>query len=198
MCFRCGQTNSAVSAAGDRCAYCMHKFVRSWASFEVLPLVEFVLAEGLSDADAEHVLHSGGGKQKMIQEWSEKAEGDANVMTFNDELVDAALNGGNATSGGGDPFARQLMQIELNAQDKSYRPIVCSADHLKAFKRDEIFVVKHSSIGLPIRHQFYRNMVLAIHITQCNGCHSFFLEEELEFALLKGNGCPLCRHRPVG
>ena len=38
----------------EQCITCSHEFVRSFCSFDVLPLVEFVLAEGISDDEARY------------------------------------------------------------------------------------------------------------------------------------------------
>ena len=41
-CFRCQTTNPLLNQNGDRCTACAHPFVRSFASFEPLPLVRFM------------------------------------------------------------------------------------------------------------------------------------------------------------
>ena len=41
MCFRCASTNPLVSGKGDACVTCGGRFVRSFVTFEHLPLVEF-------------------------------------------------------------------------------------------------------------------------------------------------------------
>ena len=50
VCFRCGATNPLINSTtgGDVCVACGHPFVRSWSSFDHLPLVEFVLEDGKS------------------------------------------------------------------------------------------------------------------------------------------------------
>ena len=68
VCFRCGASGgldpnprsrssleharaAAGARHGDACAACGTRFVRSFLTFESLPLVEFQLAPGISDKD---------------------------------------------------------------------------------------------------------------------------------------------------
>ena len=67
MCYRCSSTNPLMNnrlvvvvvkvgqlsdmflSRGNQCINCIQPFVHSWVSFEILPLVEFQLEEGISD-----------------------------------------------------------------------------------------------------------------------------------------------------
>lgn len=53
VCYRCGTTNSLISR---NCVACGHTFVRSYCSFDVLPLVEFVLDHGITDSEATKLI----------------------------------------------------------------------------------------------------------------------------------------------
>lgn len=53
VCYRCGTTNPLISA---NCVACGHEFVRSFCSFDVLPLVEFVLENSVSDEEAAKLI----------------------------------------------------------------------------------------------------------------------------------------------
>jgi hypothetical protein len=58
VCYRCGTSNPLLSpltdsfSRGDSCASCGHPFVRSFLNFDVLPLVEFAPAAGITDEQA--------------------------------------------------------------------------------------------------------------------------------------------------
>ena len=53
ICYRCSTTNPLYNArGGNRCNNCGQPFVHSFVSFEILPLVEFQLEEGISDREA--------------------------------------------------------------------------------------------------------------------------------------------------
>jgi intraflagellar transport protein 122 len=145
VCPRCGQTNPplpATTAAGDRCAHCSLPFVRCWATFQVLPLVEFKLDAALRDAEAEAILSGlsgaadqiqssasasdygragglSGMQQQQPQQQNKREQREAaaaDVLTFNnDDFIDAALDDGD---GGGrnlniDPFSRQMLALEM-------------------------------------------------------------------------------------
>ena len=60
VCFLSGQTNPLLNpaAAGDVSISCGHPFIRSFTHFEVLPLVEFVPAPGLTDEDAIELIRT--------------------------------------------------------------------------------------------------------------------------------------------
>jgi intraflagellar transport protein 122 len=191
VCYRCGQTNPALSASGDKCAQCFHPFVRCFHSFEILPLVEFTVPDEISEAEAERMILGGAGgkriKAPVTDEW--QAE-EANVMTFNDELVDAALDNGNST--GGDPFSKQQMQLDLGGKSKVYAPVLCQPDHLKLLKSDDVFIVKRPYSALAIPWRFYRNVVPSVGVT-LHDCGHFYAQEHFEFESLKSGGCPFCR-----
>ena len=201
-CARCQQTVAGFTAPGDRCPNCFHPFVRSFVSFEALPLVEFILADDLTDGKAEQIVLAGVGKQPKGLDWKDDNGNGADVITFSDDIVDVALN---SQANGGvdsrDPFARQLVQIELSGRTKGqYVPIKCDANMLKKFRADEIYIVRRSkhAPGLPIANKYYRLMLPNVGITICENCQHFFHDEEYEFELMRGNGCPVCRSKPGG
>ncbi|KAF6264914.1 hypothetical protein COO60DRAFT_1621541 [Scenedesmus sp. NREL 46B-D3] len=56
ICYRCQATNALLNTQGDFCTSCGAPFLRSFITFEVLPLVEFELEPGISDAEAAALL----------------------------------------------------------------------------------------------------------------------------------------------
>ena len=56
ICYRCGAVNPLLNPQGDFCSHCTAPFVRSYLTFEHLPLVEFELAPGVSDEEALRLL----------------------------------------------------------------------------------------------------------------------------------------------
>jgi intraflagellar transport protein 122 len=55
-CFRCKEMLPLLSLRGESCSSCGAKIVRSFATFEPLPIVEFELAKGISDDEAKQLL----------------------------------------------------------------------------------------------------------------------------------------------
>ena len=60
MCYRCQTTNPLLNNnRGNHCINCGQPTVHSFISFEVLPLVEFVLEKGIEDEEALSLLETG-------------------------------------------------------------------------------------------------------------------------------------------
>lgn len=57
-CCRCGAAVPLVNSHGDACPSCGAEILRSFATFEALPLVEFELAPDVTEADAQALLTS--------------------------------------------------------------------------------------------------------------------------------------------
>jgi intraflagellar transport protein 122 len=56
LCYRCNHHNPLLSAKGNDCSNCGQPFVFSFASFEPLPLVEFVIPDDISDEEAFNLI----------------------------------------------------------------------------------------------------------------------------------------------
>ncbi|RXM97632.1 Intraflagellar transport protein 122-like [Acipenser ruthenus] len=52
MCYRCSTNNPLLNNQGNVCINCRQPFIFSASSYEVLPLVQFYLEEGISDEEA--------------------------------------------------------------------------------------------------------------------------------------------------
>ncbi|MEQ2219933.1 hypothetical protein ILYODFUR_000177 [Ilyodon furcidens] len=52
MCYRCSTNNPLLNNQGSVCINCRQSFIYSASSYEVLPLVQFYLEEGISDEEA--------------------------------------------------------------------------------------------------------------------------------------------------
>ena len=102
VCYRCGTVNPLVNSQGDVCINCGAGFLRSFVTFDHLPLVEFELEGGVSDAEAMGLLeavppkdgvlqrggaHKGGGSGRNrggVSGGSQRANGEAVVATAGD------------------------------------------------------------------------------------------------------------------
>jgi uncharacterized membrane protein YgcG len=164
MCFISGQPSPLLNPrnSGDvSFSGCGHPFVRSNGSFEVLPLVEFCPAPGLSDDEAIDLIRttppSSGSGGKHHRNWGGGAK--SNVMSMDDED-----DGGGGEGDGDDMFNRAvnraLSAFEGNldgGESKSsssssssggggvagdYVPILCDPACLLSLKRDEIYCLR--------------------------------------------------------
>eukprot|EP00796_Vickermania_ingenoplastis_P004923 gene4924-3535_t len=215
-CYRCNQSVPQLTLPGDRCPHCFHPFVRSFVNFEALPLVEFTLANELSDAEAEKIITTSLGVARYRDEDEEeeadampgnewKSNNGANVINFEENNIDYQIDqqlvamgrSKAAANKGGDPFFAQLQYVTRPGRANGvYQPFVANADMLRMFTREEIFIVKPSYGTLPVPNRYYRLMDKEAAITVCKGCQHFFLTSDYEAETMKGSGCPLCRHKP--
>jgi len=183
ICYRCSTTNPLICASpngADACVQCSHPFVRSMRSFDLLPLVEFVPDESLTDEEACSLLRSepaAGGPQDD----DEEAKG-MNRVSFDAPHADSS-----------DPFSTYLLSCDFSqAQARAYSPLVVPAKVLRQTSFEQVFIVRRPAPAR--RWQFFKNIIPDVRILKCPQCHSFFHEEDLETACLSnGHKCPLCK-----
>jgi len=196
VCYRCSTSNPLMSSTGDLCINCGHIFIRSFCSFETLPLVQFELEPGISDEQAlaylemdpsETVKYGGvgsnGGKRN-----SDVAT-NINVMSLEggggDDMDE--LDGAHPD----DDFQHQLHHYEANA-DGTFPPIRVGVKALVAMKREEVFVRKWKQTTA-MKCEYFRSVIPDLPITLCSHCNHFFHEEDYEFHILQKKSCPFCR-----
>ena len=237
VCFLSGATCPLLNplGSGDAAASsCGHPFVRSMASFEVLPLVEFVPAEGISDDEAVELLRTAGDAKKPHVGSRGFGAGSAYGRDNDDgdvgdgDRFQAAVNKALAAF----EEARSHDQRSGRAKRPPYAPVVCDAECLLSLRREEVFVVRprlevalglggpdapsgpegvalmgnengrvtllamNGEVGRGVQYcRFYRNMLAdgscPVALSQSGGV--FFMEEDLELALLKESKCPFSR-----
>ena len=96
VCYRCSSTNPLLNpftnkfTKGDVCTNCGHPFVRSFVNFDILPLVEFVPEQHISDEDAIDLIRQAGGSRGGRGKggksgWKEGKEGESDTMTLDDD-----------------------------------------------------------------------------------------------------------------
>ena len=161
VCFRCGTTNpllnnnsgGAEGGSNDRCVACGHPFVRSFVSFDQLPLVLFTPEPGISDAEACQLImqapkHSaiGGSSGRGDEGWNERETGG---------------------DGGPDSFTAQLMNFDGGPDTHARRPIRADAKTL---------------LGLKVRERPWRGLTgrqRAAVAAFCRRCRRFSLSRAL-------------------
>jgi len=58
ICYRCSTTNPLLNSKGNQCINCAQPFVHSYIGFEILPLVEFMLEDNISDEEAIRLIRT--------------------------------------------------------------------------------------------------------------------------------------------
>lgn len=112
MCYRCSTYNPLL-ATSNRCVNCGQKFVHSYVSFEILPLVEFHLEDSITDIEAVRLIETPPGDKdhNMKDEWRQEINENAETLQLDADYEEPK-----------DPFTTRM----------SFD--VCIADYLPLFK----------------------------------------------------------------
>lgn len=114
VCYRCSTTNPLINVdshrRGDACVNCGHPFLRSFASFDSLPLVQFFPEADIPEEEvlaliAEMPAAGAGGALGDADGWKEGGAGGAQTLSLGDDDapsggVRAAARRGRALMGG--------------------------------------------------------------------------------------------------
>ena len=181
VCYRCSTSNPCLNTtSGERCMNCQHTFVRSFCSFEVLPLVRFTLAPGLTEQAAmaalqlDWSLHQAGGKV-------ESSVGNVQSLSFGNEEEDESAADVHS-------FQEQLLHYEPG-EDGKYGDLVVSEETLKRMRRSDVYIQRWSGVS----SVWYASVIPDVSVVMCEACQHFFHEEDYEFEVLKKRQCPFCR-----
>ncbi|XP_077972109.1 intraflagellar transport protein 122 homolog [Styela clava] len=171
-CLKCSTTNPVLNPRGDFCVNCQQPFVHSFSSFEILPLVEFHLEDGVRDEEVEMLL----GTDSRLDgtnnnEWS-SADGTAQVLRMDSDESS-------------DPFTSDF----INEGDK-YVPVIVSHSTLRSLSRREVIIRKWPK---PLRWQFFKNCLPDVPISICDSCLQMFHTDDYELMVLQKQQCPFCR-----
>ena len=200
VCYRCSSTNPFLNpftnkyTKGDVCINCGHPFVRSFITFDVLPLVEFVPDPSISDDEAIEMIRedpfSAEAKSMAKQKKNEFHSGGVNMLMMDDDPFESKM--GDA----GDQFAMCLNAALEGQQNNSYTAVTVDVATLLSMKRSEVYVCRPDSKDK--RATFYKNMLPEISIAISQPCSRFFHLEDFEFAYLSTRSCPYSKVKNVG
>jgi intraflagellar transport protein 122 len=203
-CMRCGGESPALGpTGGDACVTCGQRFQRSFAgSFEHLPVVEFVPADGIDDDLAVRLIEQepmGPRTASGIAAPSSSAESTSRIG--GSEVLTLGGGGDGGDDGAGlndpaeDPFTALLQRYEQ--ADGARGPLVCDRDTLVRIPSNEVYVKRWP--GGVRRNEYFRNMLFGeIPITLCERCNHLFSQEDYESEVLTDRRCPFCKTVPEG
>nr|XP_034307390.1 intraflagellar transport protein 122 homolog isoform X7 [Crassostrea gigas] len=181
MCYRCSTTNPLLNNGGNCCVNCRQPFVHSFVSFEVLPLVEFVLDSSLTDEEAVQILDLSIPKEKKEdRHWKEGRIGQAQTLRLGQPEEEEPEDE--------DPFSAKPMTFDQ--EDTEFRPVVVTRSVLQTLSRSEVYILKWPK---PLRYQFFRSLLPDVTITQCPKCNKLFHTDDFELQYLQKGHCPFCR-----
>jgi intraflagellar transport protein 122 len=199
VCYRCSSTNpflnpfSSKYTKGDVCINCGHPFVRSFITFDVLPLVEFVPDPSITDDEAIAMIRedpsSAEAKSMVKKKRNEFHSGGVNMLMMDDNYE-------SKSGGDNDPFAMCLNTALESQQNHAYTAVIADVATLLSMKRGEVYICHPDSKDK--RATFYKNMLPEISIAISQPCSRFFHLEDFEFAYLSTRSCPYSKVKNVG
>ncbi|CAH3150863.1 unnamed protein product [Porites lobata] len=182
LCYRCSTTNPLLNNKGNQCINCRQPFVYSFSSFEVLPLVEFVLEDGISDEEALKLIAIDSlrsQKKKRGSNWQERDMGNFQSLQLTEEPPEDEEE---------DPFTAKLMSFEQGGSE--FVAVRVGRSTLQSMNSREVLVKKWPS---PLKYQYYRSLLPDVSITLCSSCNRLFHTDDYELLVLQKNCCPFCR-----
>ncbi|XP_018007047.1 intraflagellar transport protein 122 homolog [Hyalella azteca] len=188
LCYRCSTTNPLVNVtAGNQCINCAHPFVYSFVSFEVLPVVQFVLAEGITDEEAVRLIQQAGGDSPLKSTDAEKDEGEDDVWTAPEEGDAERINLEGNKLNPDDPFSANLNAIYPGSE---MEPVTLNRAALQAQDPQDIIICRWPK---PLRFTYYKNLMPDVPITHCQHCNKLFHTDDFILQVLQKGHCPFCR-----
>ena len=179
MCFRCTSTNPLVSGKGDVCVTCGGRFVRSFVTFEHLPMVEFEVAADIPRKEARRLIEEEPPETSKPRRGSVAGGGDVlggDQKMFFDDVEEAA------TSLSEDPFEQQMASVNA--------PIVCTREMLLALPPNDV-VIRPSGCSL-IPPRYFRVMDPDVPVT-VDEAGNAYEADEYELASLEQGRTPFTR-----
>ncbi|XP_056380930.1 intraflagellar transport protein 122 homolog isoform X1 [Hyla sarda] len=181
MCYRCSTNNPFLNNLGNVCINCRQQFVFSASSYEVLPLVEFYLEEGISDEEATSLIDLEAPRNNANKDrWKEMSV--ANTQTLQLDEDEVIMDD--------DPFTAKL---SFEQGGSEFVPVIVNRSVLRSMTRRDVMVKRWPK---PLKWQYYRSLLPDVSITMCQSCFQMFHAEDYELLVLQHNCCPYCR-KPI-
>ncbi|XP_053480566.1 intraflagellar transport protein 122 homolog isoform X3 [Ictalurus furcatus] len=181
MCYRCSTHNPLLNNQGNACVNCRQPFIYSASSYEVLPLVEFYLEDGIADEEAVSLIDLEVPRaDKKTTRWQEMNRGDSQSLRLDDDVEHPEE----------DPF---MAKLSFEQGGSEFVPVVVSRAVLSSMSRRDVLIKRWPK---PLRWQYYRSLLPDVSITMCPSCFQMFHSEDYELLVLQHNCCPYCR-RPI-
>ncbi|KAB7503457.1 Intraflagellar transport protein [Armadillidium nasatum] len=139
-------------------------------SIEILPLVEFILEDGISDEEAVRLILASSGNKEPAETEEKPEERDEGVEIENQwtasEVNEQTLEIGRNNSLTTDPFSSNYMNFYQGGSD--FQPVILNRLALAALEPHEVIICRWPK---PLRYQFYKNLMADVPITHCEHCN---------------------------
>ncbi|KAM4571964.1 intraflagellar transport protein 122 homolog [Fundulus diaphanus] len=181
MCYRCSTNNPLLNNQGSVCINCRQPFIYSASSYEVLPLVQFYLEDGISDEEALSLID-------LEVPHTDEAEARGHNMDSGD--LQALRIGDDLDYTEEDPFTAKM---SFEQGGSTFVPVKVSRSVLRSMSRRDVLIKRWPK---PLKWEYFRSLLPDVSITMCPSCFKMFHSEDYELLVLQHSCCPYCR-RPI-
>ncbi|CAG11335.1 unnamed protein product, partial [Tetraodon nigroviridis] len=181
MCYRCSTHNPLLNNQGCVCTNCKQPFIYSASSYEVLPLMQFYLEDGIGDEEAVSLIDLEVPNTDLRETRMHSMDSDDLQVLRRDEGLDDNFE---------DPFTAK-MSFEQGGSD--FVPVRVSRSVLRLMSRRDVLIKRWP---VPLQWEYFRSLMPNMSITMCPTCFKMFHSEDYELLVLQHNCCPYCR-RPI-
>ena len=193
------------SGSGDCCVQTNAPFVRSFLTFDLLPLVEFQPHPSISHTQALAYMQeqrndksnnsmAKKARSKSQDGWKERDHGQGiQSLQLDDEDEDVDFDTDNNhqyNDGNLDLFAKACSRQPLRASSV-FQPLILDAPTLQSLNIHEVFIWTYP--GTTQGPRYFKNVIPDIAIHSCSQCRHFFHQDDFYFeSLQQGQKCPIC------
>ncbi|XP_065186273.1 intraflagellar transport protein 122 homolog [Sycon ciliatum] len=180
LCFRCSTSTPLLHNLGRKCPTCQQPLVYDFTTFDLLPLVEFVLEAGISDEEALRLIQTEPPRKKEATDVGGRDFDGIERLT-----IMPAEDHGTVK----DKFSARMAAYEADGMDFQF--IVADREMLRSFDPREVLIRRWKA---PRSWQYYKDVVKEHNVTLCQYCNEFFSMDEYCVNVLEKQCCPYCRH----
>ncbi|KAI9332491.1 WD40-repeat-containing domain protein [Obelidium mucronatum] len=170
VCYVCSTANPMLNAKGDHCIECKERFVRSMYSFQILPLAEFVLADGISDIEAASLISKEPTTKPDNLDLEKRGKKNRSKMTPEHEL-----------------------NRQIDGLDRSGSVLRLDKSDLAELRSRDVFIQDWGKLCLEKR--YYKVSHADASIVMCPCCQHFFMDDEWNYQYLQEGACHFCRSK---
>ncbi|XP_061625468.1 intraflagellar transport protein 122 homolog isoform X4 [Phyllopteryx taeniolatus] len=176
MCYRCSN-KPLLNNQGTACLNCKQPFIYSASSYEVLPLVQFYLEEGIGDEEAVSLIDLEVPHTEQTDAHWQHMDNEAQILKIDDGLDDAEE----------DPFTPKMI---FEQGGSHFVPVKVNRSVLRSMSRRDVLIKRWPA---PLKWEYFRSLLPDVSITMCPTCFKMFHSEDYELLVLQHNCCPFCR-----
>ncbi|KAH6577809.1 hypothetical protein BASA50_009124 [Batrachochytrium salamandrivorans] len=184
LCYQCTSVNPPFIAKASACPNCNAPYIPSMYSFHNLPIIRFVLSQGISDKAALKLISTDpGSREEVLHHDAARDQISVADSTPMEDGIVTKLSDTNRSA------------HSLTHHSTTYAYPVFSKKQLMDTSIHDVFIRPSTHLCVPT--QYYLHVDAGRKVSMCSGCHQFFLEDEWISEVLSYGRCPFCRLKSV-